>query len=252
MTDLTTPSPSLAPPPDLDLDRPVPAVPAVPAVHARWRDQLATVAGALDVSVARLLGGAAAIGVAAVVGWRLLAPPPPTPDMQLPFADPAALAAGSAASADAAAPADAAVPEGEVVVHVVGAVTQAGVEHLPAGSRVVDALDAAGGTAPDADLARLNLAQVLDDGEQVYVARVGEVPPAPAESPASAAGPAAKINLNTASAEELDELPGVGPATAEAIIAAREDHRFASVDDLLDVRGIGEAKLAELRDRATV
>jgi competence protein ComEA len=135
---------------------------------------------------------------------------------------------------------------------VVGAVAQSGVEHLPAGSRVVDALDAAGGTAPDADLARLNLAQVLDDGEQIYVARVGEAAPTPAPSPSSAAGSPAKVNLNTASAAELDELPGVGPATAEAIIAAREEHRFASVDDLLDVRGIGEAKLAELRDRVTV
>ncbi len=144
MTDLTIPSPTLAPPPDLDLDldldRPV------PAVHARWRDQLATIAGALDVSVARLLGGAAALGVAAVVGWRLLAPPPPTPDMQLPFADPAALAADTAApAAGTPAPADVAVPEGEVVVHVVGAVTQAGVEHLPAGSRVVDAARRSGG-----------------------------------------------------------------------------------------------------------
>jgi competence protein ComEA len=205
------------------------------------------VAGALDVSVARLIGGAAAVGVTAVVGWRLLAPPSPPPDMQLPFADPAVLAAETA-PADAAPPG----PESDVVVHVVGAVTQAGVEHLPPGSRVVDALDAAGGTAPDADLARLNLAQVLDDGQQVYVARVGEAPPTPAPSPSSAAGPPARIDLNTASAAELDELPGVGPATAEAIIAAREEHRFGSVDDLLDVRGIGEAKLAELRDRVTV
>ena len=204
-------------------------------------------AGALDVSVARLIGGAVAVGVAAVVGWRLLAPPSPPPDMQLPFADPAVLAADTT-------PADTtpAGPESDVVVHVVGAVTEAGVEHLPPGSRVVDALDAAGGTAPDADLARLNLAQVLDDGQQVYVARVGEAPPTPAPSPSSAAGPPATINLNTATAAELEELPGVGPATAEAIIAAREEHRFGSVDDLLDVRGIGEAKLAELRDRVTV
>jgi competence protein ComEA len=139
-----------------------------------------------------------------------------------------------------------------VVVHVVGAVSQAGVEHLAQGSRVVDALDAAGGTAPDADLTNLNLAKVLDDGEQIYVARIGETPP-PVQSPTSPTGsPPAKVNLNTATAADLDELPGVGPATAEAIIAAREEHRFRSVDDLLDVRGIGDAKLAELRDKVTV
>jgi competence protein ComEA len=234
-------------PPGLDPDMHRP----VPAVHGRWRDQFAPLAGALDVSVARLIGGAAVLGVAAVLGWRLLAPPPPPADMQLPFADPAVLAADTAPTDTTTA----ATPEGEVVVHVVGAVAQAGVEHLPQGSRVVDALDAAGGSAPDADLAHLNLAQVLDDGQQVYVARIGEVPPAPEPTPAgatSAAGPSAKVNLNTASAAELDSLPGVGPATAEAIIAAREEHRFGSVDDLLDVRGIGDAKLAELRDRVTV
>jgi competence protein ComEA len=239
-------------PPQLDPDLSRPA----PAVHGRWRDQFAPLAGALDVSVPRLIGGAAALGVAAVLGWRLLAPPSPPADMQLPFADPAVLAADAAPAGTAPADTTSPTPEGEVVVHVVGAVTQAGVEHLPPGSRVVDALEAAGGTAPDADLTHLNLAQFLDDGQQVYVARIGEVPPTPApdatSGATSAAGPAAKVNLNTASADELDELPGVGPATAEAIIAAREEHRFGSVDDLLDVRGIGDAKLAELRDRVTV
>jgi competence protein ComEA len=145
---------------------------------------------------------------------------------------------------------------GEVVVHVVGAVARPGVQHLPAGSRIEDAVDAAGGAKPDADLSRLNLAAVLDDGEQIYVVRVGEQPPAAvvgASPPVAGAAPGPPIDLNRASEAELDTLPGVGPATAAAIVATRQERGgFRSVDDLLDVRGIGEAKLAELRDRVKV
>jgi competence protein ComEA len=137
-----------------------------------------------------------------------------------------------------------------------------GVQRLPAGSRVVDAGDAAGGALGDADLGRINLAGLLADGQQIYVLRQGEAPPPPpagagpvADGSAGTAGEVAGglVDINQASVDQLDELPGVGPTTAEAIIAHREQHGpFASVDDLIDVRGIGEAKLEQLRDLATV
>ena len=246
---------------------PAPVPPDPPALHPpsiAWRDQLASLAAGLDLSLVRLLGGAALLAVAAVVGWRLLAPPPAPAEMQLPMADRAALTGDARANdptPSPAAPVTSAADTGEVVVHVVGAVRRPGVQHLPAGSRVVEAVDAAGGAAPDADLGRLNLAAVLADGQQVYVLRTGEVPPTPLPAPGTpgtgtpgaGAAPGPPVDLNQATAEQLDALPGIGPATAAAIIATRQEKgRFQSVDDLLDVRGIGDAKLAQLRDRVKV
>jgi competence protein ComEA len=207
-----------------------------------------------NLTPARLIAGGAALGLAVVLGWRVLAPPAPPPEMQVPFAQPAPN--NSELPSDPVATVSPAEPdaEGEVVVDVAGAVLTPGVHHLEAGARVVDAVDAAGGLAPDADAARVNLAALLVDGQQVYVARVGEVPPVAAHSGgASATGPAPPVDLNTASASELEELPGIGPTTAEAIVDHRERNGpFSSVDDLLDVRGIGDAKLEQLRDRVTV
>jgi competence protein ComEA len=149
----------------------------------------------------------------------------------------------------------------EVYVHVVGAVRTSGVVRLRAGARVLDAITAAGGANADADLARLNLAAPVSDGSRVAVPRVGqEAPPldpsavsATPGTPGSGQADNGPVNLNTASPEQLDALPGIGPATASAIVADREANGpFASVEDLLRVRGIGEAKLAQLRDLATV
>jgi len=166
--------------------------------------------------------------------------------------------------AKANATAAAAPASSSLVVHVVGAVVRPGIVRLESGARVVDAVDAAGGLAPGADVDRVNLAAVLADGQRVVIPLVGQVPPVEVgPSNGAAAGssssggdqpsPIAPVDLNTATAEQLDTLPGVGPATAAAIIAHRgESGPFASVDELLDVRGIGEARLESLRDLVTV
>lgn len=154
----------------------------------------------------------------------------------------------------------------EVVVHVAGAVATPGVVRLPVGSRVAEAVAAAGGATPGASLDGLNLARRLNDGEQVVVGvpapPVGggsAAPPgAPAPTPTVAiagGGSTAEpvIDLNTATSEELQELPRIGPATAQKILDFRQDNgRFTSVDQLLDVPGIGERTLAGLRERVKV
>ncbi|MFP4512858.1 MAG: ComEA family DNA-binding protein [Acidimicrobiales bacterium] len=146
----------------------------------------------------------------------------------------------------------------EVMVHAAGAVSHPGVYVLGDDARVGDLLAAAGGPAAGADLDRVNLAAPLSDGTRVYVPEVGEDEPpsvlAGSESPGAESGgagtdPGTLIDLNRATATELERLPGIGPATASSIIEHRERHGpFARVDDLLSVRGIGDAKLAALRD----
>src|SRR5207253_10548174 len=145
---------------------------------------------------------------------------------------------------------------------VVGAVRRSGVVRLVAGARVIDAIEAAGGSTPEADLTRLNLAAALTDGSRVAVPRVGA--PAPEVDPAAVSGAptpgsdsatsaGTPVNLNTANAQQLDVLPGIGPATAATIIKDREVHGpFRSVDDLGRVRGIGDSKLEQLRGLVTV
>jgi len=145
-----------------------------------------------------------------------------------------------------------------VVVHVAGAVTTPGVVELAAGARVIDAIEAAGGAKPEADLDRLNLAAKVADGERVLVQTVFEAPvPADAGSGTSESGTAdpagGLLNLNTATSAQLEELPGIGPVLASAILDERERRGgFRSLNELRDVRGIGEKRFEDLRHRVTV
>ena len=142
----------------------------------------------------------------------------------------------------------AAPPVSTIYVHILGEVTRPGLYELHEGARAVDAVAAAGGFTPTADAGGLNLARFVSDGEQIVVPAVGA---ATTTTPGVAAD--GRVNLNTADAATLDTLPGIGPATAAKILAWRERNgRFESVDDLLDVGGIGEAKLEGLRDLVTV
>ena len=145
-----------------------------------------------------------------------------------------------------------------IIVDVSGAVVSPGVYELPPTARVHQALDAAGGPAPDADIEALNLAAPIRDGDRVFVPHKGQAVPtvvgpagaSPAAGVTIAAGP---VDLNKATAEQLDALPGVGPSIAAAIVTYRGTHGpFSSVDGLLDVPGIGPAKLDAIRALVTV
>ncbi len=141
-----------------------------------------------------------------------------------------------------------------VVVHVGGAVAEPGVRELAEGARVQDAVEAAGGFADGAARDALNLARVLADGEQVVVPTEEELAaPAPVAGADASASGGGRVNINTATAEELDALPGIGPATAEKIVADREANGpFAAAEDLKRVSGIGDKKYAELADAICV
>ena len=154
-------------------------------------------------------------------------------------AGPAAASAGSTSTAAAAA-----VTAGPLLVHVVGAVRHPGVYQLADGARARDAVTAAGGATKRAELEGLNLAAPVADGEQVVVPVRGQ-----ASRAAATPGKPAIVRLNQAEVAALDTLPGIGPATAQRIIAWRDEHGpFGTIEDLLDVPGIGEAKLAAMHD----
>lgn len=144
-----------------------------------------------------------------------------------------------------------------LVVDVAGKVRRPGIATLPVGSRVVDALEAAGGPRRGVDLSTLNLARLLVDGEQILV---GVPPPGGVAAPAAGAAgtatsgsPGSMVNLNAATQAELEELPGVGPVTAAAILQWRTDNGpFTAVDELLEVSGIGDATLAKIAPYVTL
>jgi competence protein ComEA len=145
------------------------------------------------------------------------------------------------------------------VVDVQGGVAEPGVRELPAGSRVADAIVAAGGYATDADLAAaataINLAQPLSDGEQIRVPRVGDAQVAAASAGSAASGaPAAGgglVDLNTATPEELEALPGIGPVTVQKIVAARQEQPFASLEDAVQRGVINRGQLEDIQAVAT-
>jgi competence protein ComEA len=139
-----------------------------------------------------------------------------------------------------------------VVVDVVGAVRQPGLYRLEQGSRIADAIARAGGATPKAELAQVNLAAPLADGEQVVVPKRGApgvAPPVGSGASSGAGTPTAPVQLSTATLEQLDSLPGIGPATAQKILDYRTKHgAFSSVDELDAVPGIGPKRLDQLRD----
>jgi competence protein ComEA len=209
-----------------------------------WRDRVDDLVHSRH-AIARIAAGTVLVIGVAVAAFALLRPstPAPPPELTLPIA--------SASSSSASSMGSATTVSG-LVVHAAGAVARPGLYRLAPGTRVDDVVAAAGGFAPDADVDRINLAAPVSDGERVYVPRAGEaVPDAASGDSSSSSGP---IDLNTANESQLDSLPGVGPATAKAIVdeRARRGGRFSSVDDLLNVRGIGPAKLEQLRALVTV
>lgn len=218
--------------------------------------------------VSRLVGSVVSVVLVACAGWWLVQVPPPPPEAALGFAPSLTsvpVVSQSVAVGDALPDANVNVPQ-FLTVHIAGAVKSPGVYRLRQGARVNDGVDAAGGATTTADLDSVNLATLLNEGEQIYIPKRGEKPRTITTRPQLSVGGAVSdgvisggdvatrvININMASATELEQLPGVGPATAKAIVAYREKYgAFNTVEDLLKVRGIGPAKLSDILPRASV
>lgn len=212
------------------------------------------------VGLRRVISGVISVLVAGVLLWLVLKPSPMPIESSIPLATfPVSTSVG---------------PTAKITVHVAGAVEQPGVYKLAPLSRVIDAVTAAGGARRDADLERINLAQLVIDTEQVFIPIRTNRATAPSREPPSvtprhrptttiASGDQSTsggsnqrslmVNLNSATALEIDALPGVGPATAKAIVDYRRSKgKFSKVEELLNVSGIGPAKFAALRDLVTV
>jgi competence protein ComEA len=224
------------------LERPM--APRSPAERARaWIEWF---------GIARLMAASVATAIVCAGGVWLVRSEPPATEASLPRVT---TTVASDPAPGTGAPTSTAAAPTAVLVHVAGAVQEPGVYELPANARVRDAVVAAGGPTETADWNVLNLAAVVADGVKVYVPTLGEtVPPSLTMpvGPSPDSGPAEPVNVNVASAAELESLPGVGPATATAIVTERERNGpFLDVDDLDRVPGIGPAKLEALRGSVT-
>ncbi len=196
-----------------------------------------------------------ALGVRYVVLPRDAGPSGAQAVVLAPVASPAPGPSGEPGGASAS-------PAPDVMVYVCGAVRSPGVVRLPAGARITDALAVAGGPTAKAELAAVNLAAPVTDGQQIVVPERGAVAVAPASGAAASAStagsavgtaPAALININTASLEELDALDGVGPSTAQKIIDYRTANGgFKTIEEIKEVPGIGDAKFAAMQASITV
>ena len=210
--------------------------------------------------LSRLIGSFLSLIAVALAGWWLLRVPPPPPEDSLPLASTA-----TTLSFVLSAPQSTALIS-EITVHIAGAVKTPGVYQFHIGARINDGVVAAGGATVQADLDSVNLAMLLSEGIQIYIPKRNEKPhivvqprltnPNSSASGAgidNATGKQLQININTATAIELEQLAGVGPSTAKAIIEFREKNgAFKTVEDLLNVRGIGPAKLSEILPQARV
>ena len=220
-----------------------------PLPERSWTDRLASLRDRPAVAVG---GALLAVALLVAAGLAFLGASSPPAQLTLPRAQ-----AGGAPVDGAPETSVPATTPVTVTVHVAGQVRSPGVYAVPSGGRVADAVVAAGGTAAEADVEQLNLAARVTDGERVYVPKKGEPPPAVVAAPPAGAGagggakagpPVGPVDLNTATSDQLEALPGVGPATSKAILAYRSSHgRFRSVTELLEVPGIGPAKLEALR-----
>ncbi|MGC4770373.1 helix-hairpin-helix domain-containing protein [Micromonospora sp. DT44] len=193
----------------------------------------------------RALAAVALVVVLAAAGWAW---------RSRPHAEPVTPPPGEATSAVVTGQASASA-SGELVVAVAGKVRKPGLVRVPAGARLADALREAGGPLPGVDVALLNPARKLADGELIVVGVTP--PPAPGSAagpaPAGAPAPGTALNLNTATLAQLDALPGVGPVLAQRILAYRDQHGgFTAVGDLRQVEGIGDARYEQLKDLVTV
>ena len=212
--------------------------------------------------LARVLVCTVAIFAVGAGGFWLLKAPPTAVESSLPYASSSKAPGGSLPSTIVVATASTLANEPAltvIVVHVAGAVVAPGVYELAPSSRIHQAIAAAGGVAADADTDSLNLATTLHDGDRIFVPRLGQAAPAVVAPTGAASGasgdatPGEPIDLNRATAGELDALPGVGPSTAAAIVAYRDQHGpFGKVEDLLNVRGIGPAKLDAMKPMVKV
>jgi competence protein ComEA len=197
-----------------------------------------------------LAGIGGALLLAGAAGWMLLAPGSPQPEAS---PDPAGLLEtdqpqGSGSPSPST---------GELVVDIEGGVAEPGIQRLPADSRVADAIVAAGGFSPDANVAlasrQLNLAARLTDGQQIYVPRQGEAATGSSGTGGTAgASPGGPVNLNQATPEALDGLPGIGPVTVQKIVAARQEQPFRTLDELVQRKVLTTAQLTKIRDLVTV